>query len=70
MYTIASTLKKMSQSLEADTEYVADKNLPLWNILKNVIQSYQEELGNPAAAEGVLMLKKHAALCSKADWKK
>lgn len=57
-YTIASTLKKMSQSLEADTEYVADKKLftALEN-LENVIQNYQEELGNQAAAEGVLMLK-------------
>lgn len=57
-YTIASTLKKMSQSLEADTEYVADKKLfTALEHLENVIQSYQEELGNPAAAEGVLMLK-------------
>ncbi len=57
-YTIASTLKKMSQSLEADTEYVADKKpFTALEHLENVIQSYQEELGNPAAAEGVLMLK-------------
>jgi len=57
-YTIASTLKKMSQSLEADTEYVTDKKLfTALEHLENVIQSYQEELGNPAAAEGVLMLK-------------
>lgn len=57
-YTIASTLKKLSQSLEADTEYVPDN--VLFDALENlekVIRQYQEELGNVQAAEGVLMLK-------------
>ncbi|MEW5676056.1 FUSC family membrane protein [Flavobacterium enshiense] len=57
-YTIASTLKKLSQSLEADTAYIPDN--VLFDALENlekVIQQYQEEVGKNQAAEGVLMLK-------------
>lgn len=57
-YNIASTLKKLSQSLEADTNYHSD-NL-LFDALENlekVIQKYQKETEKEGAAEGVLMLK-------------
>lgn len=57
-YAIASTLKKMSQSLEADTAYVSDSHLfSALEKLDTIIQGYQKELGNIDAAEGVLMLK-------------
>ncbi|MGX7668351.1 FUSC family membrane protein [Flavobacterium pedocola] len=57
-YTIAETLKKMSVSLKADTEYVSDNQL--FQALENLeitIKEYQAEAGNTKASEGVLMLK-------------
>ncbi len=57
-YTIASTLKKLSLSLETDTEYVP--NNVLFDALENlekVIRQYQEKTGKNQEAEGVLMLK-------------
>ncbi|ESU26228.1 putative membrane protein [Flavobacterium limnosediminis JC2902] len=57
-YNIAATLKKLSQSLEGNTNYTADHSL-FYDLekLQQIIETYQTEIGTTATSEGLLMLK-------------
>ncbi|MGH2666339.1 FUSC family membrane protein [Flavobacterium sp.] len=63
-YNIASTLEKLSQSLETNISYSHNNSLlrDLEN-LEKTIENYQEEVGKTVASQNVLMLKnmKHYA---------
>lgn len=57
-YTIAETLKKLSQSLETNTKYISDHSLfDDLGKLEQIIERYQTEVGTTGSAEGLLMLK-------------
>lgn len=57
-YTIAATLKKLSQSLETNTKYISDHSLfDDLEKLERIIERYQTEIGTTGSAEGLLILK-------------
>lgn len=56
-YNLASTMKKLSKSLEDKTKYVSKHQLfQDLEALQNGILEYEKEIGKNAASEGVLML--------------
>jgi len=56
-YNLASTMKKLSKSLEDKTKYVSKHHLfQDLEALQNGILEYEKELGKEEASEGVLML--------------
>jgi len=56
-YNLASTLKRLSKSIENRTKYISNSTLDKdVKALELAITAYENELGKPASSEGVLML--------------
>ncbi|WP_306352860.1 FUSC family protein [Flavobacterium sp. '19STA2R22 D10 B1'] len=56
-YNLAATLKKLSKSVESRSKYVSNHNLYRdLEALKAAINHYKDEVGEPEATEGVLIL--------------